>query len=452
MSADSACTASSRSGRHASPYTVSVGITTGSPAASERRTSSIWVMDVSPRRRGPALRGRLSPRCSRRRARRGALRRALRRRPRPRARARPPTRGRRGPRARRPRSHPRRRAPARGSHSRTSGSSVSISSGRTYGGFETTRSHGPAGNPAKRSHSPSSIAIPVRTALAPATSSAAEEVSIAVTRAPGCSSAIASAIAPLPVPTSSTRGRSLPAIRTRQRSTTISVSGRGTSTRASTCSVSRRNPHSPRTYASGSRAARRSTRRCELAAPPGDDSFLDDSSASSDRDRPSTWPTRISASTRGDSHPAASRRFAVSSSDALDLHAEAAASAWRCSSARSASVRLAQVPVENLVEPVQRQLDPVIGDATLGEVVRPDLLRPLARADLRATRGRELRLLLFALELVEARAQDAHRLHAVLELRLLVLHRDDEAGRKVGDRGRRSRSCSRSVRPGRSSA
>ena len=61
------------------------------------------------------------------------------------------------------------------------------------------------------------------------------------------SSAIASAIAPLPVPTSSTRGSATPAIRARQRSTTTSVSGRGTSTRASTFSVSRRNPHSPST-------------------------------------------------------------------------------------------------------------------------------------------------------------------------------------------------------------
>ena len=55
------------------------------------------------------------------------------------------------------------------------------------------------------------------------------------------------------------------------------------------------------------------------------------------------------------------------------------------------------------------------------------------RADLRAARGGELGLLALALELVEARAEDAHRLGAVLELGLLVLHRDDDAGRQVGD-------------------
>ena len=49
---------------------------------------------------------------------------------------------------------------------------------------------------------------PACAAFARATSSAAGEASIAVTSAPGCSSAIASAIAPLPVPTSSTRGSS----------------------------------------------------------------------------------------------------------------------------------------------------------------------------------------------------------------------------------------------------
>ena len=51
----------------------------------------------------------------------------------------------------------------------------------------------------------------------------------------------------VPVPTSSTRGASHVAISARQRSTTISVSGRGTSARASVCSVSRRKSQSPST-------------------------------------------------------------------------------------------------------------------------------------------------------------------------------------------------------------
>src|SRR4029453_15211524 len=40
---------------------------------------------------------------------------------------------------------------SRGSQSRTSGSSESISSARTYGGLETTRSNGPGGRPRRRS-------------------------------------------------------------------------------------------------------------------------------------------------------------------------------------------------------------------------------------------------------------------------------------------------------------
>src|SRR5439155_1415051 len=80
-----------------------------------------------------------------------------------------------------------------------------------------------------------------------------------VTRASPRSDAIASAIAPLPVPTSRTRGAVTPSISASARSTTISVSGRGTSARESMRSVSLRKPHSPRMYASGSRRPRRST-------------------------------------------------------------------------------------------------------------------------------------------------------------------------------------------------
>jgi hypothetical protein len=45
---------------------------------------------------------------------------------------------------------------------------------------------------------------------------------------------------------------------------------------------------------------------------------------------------------------------------------------------------VAQVSADDLVEPVLRELDPVVGDAALGEVVRADLLGALAGADLRA--------------------------------------------------------------------
>ena len=98
---------------------------------------------------------------------------------------------------------------------------------------------------------------------------------------------------------------------------------------------------------------------------------------------------------------------------------------------------LAQVAVEDLVEVVGGELDPVVGDPALREVVGADLLRALAGADLRAAVGGDLGPLLLERALVEARAQDPHRLVAVLQLRLLVLHRDDDPGRLVGDPDRR---------------
>src|SRR5262249_44507085 len=75
----------------------------------------------------------------------------------------------------------------------------------------------------------------------------------------------------------------------------------------------------------------------------------------------------------------------------------------------------------------------MVGDAVLRIVVGTDLLRPFAGPDLRAARRRELGLLLPALELVEPCAKDAHCLLAILQLGLLVLHRNDEPSWKVRD-------------------
>src|SRR5450759_2742170 len=112
----------------------------------------------------------------------------------------------------------------------------------------------------------------------------------------------------------------------------------------------------------------------------------------------------------------------------------------RCGLERSALLlgrervgELAQIAVQDLIEPVERQLDAVIGDPTLGEVVGANLLRPLARADLQSPGRRLLVLMALALALVEEGAQDAHRPRLVLELRALVLHRDDKSGRQVSE-------------------
>ena len=85
----------------------------------------------------------------------------------------------------------------------------------------------------------------------------------------------------------------------------------------------------------------------------------------------------------------------------------------------------------------EQQLDAVVRDALLGEVVGADLLGALAGPDLRLARGRLLRLLLGQRALVQPRAEHAHRALAVLELGLLVLHRDDDPGRLVRDPHRR---------------
>ena len=69
---------------------------------------------------------------------------------------------------------------------------------------------------------------------------------------------------------------------------------------------------------------------------------------------------------------------------------------------------LVEVALEDRVEAMLGELDAVVGEPVLGEVVRADLLRPLAAADLGAARGRLLCLPQLALVLVEACAQHAH--------------------------------------------
>src|SRR3712207_8197917 len=76
------------------------------------------------------------------------------------------------------------------------------------------------------------------------------------------------------------------------------------------------------------------------------------------------------------------------------------------------------------------ELDSVVGHAAFREVVRADLLRALAAADLRTPRGGELVLLALELGLEQARAQDAERLLLVLELRRSEEHTSELQSRQ----------------------
>src|ERR1700691_5896302 len=82
---------------------------------------------------------------------------------------------------------------------------------------------------------------------------------------------------------------------------------------------------------------------------------------------------------------------------------------------------------------MQREADAVIGDAILGKVVGADFFAAIAGADLLFSGLRELGVLFFHFHLVQARAQHAHALLAIFDLRLLVLATYHGVGGQVGD-------------------
>src|SRR5262249_17913392 len=160
---------------------------------------------------------------------------------------------------------------------------------------------------------------------------------------------------------------------------TTSVSGRGISARRSTFSTSRRKPHSPSTYCSGSRRARRSTNvpsRSSSSAV----RRLDPSTRNSDRDSPSTWPTSSPAAAWAVPTPFAAST-AVRRRRTGRSKSGGAARSDRCCLEGTPSLLglqrlgvLVEVAREYLLETVGRQLDAVIGEPVLGKVVGADLL------------------------------------------------------------------------------
>ena len=211
-------------------------------------------------------------------------------------------------------------------------------------------------------------------------------MSVPTTRAPGCSSAIASAIAPDPVPMSSTAGSARSAISSRQRSTSTSVSGRGIENAG--IDAQRQPAESPLPEHVRERLPRRAPR----------DELAEDALAIGRRlvavrvqlgprnaERVREQPLRVDARRR---HPGAAELLGPGDQEVADGHSLEGA-ALVLGGQRLGE--LVEVALEDLVEPVLRQLDPVVGDAVLGEVVGADLLGALAGADLRRGGSRPAR-------------------------------------------------------------
>ena len=92
----------------------------------------------------------------------------------------------------------------------------------------------------------------------------------------------------------------------------------------------------------------------------------------------------------------------------------------------------ATVAVNENGEIVERNLDAVVGDAVLREIVGANFFGAITGLDLAAALRSQSRVLLFLLHFVETGAEDAHGLGAILDLRFLVLLRDNEAAGNVG--------------------
>ncbi|KAG5730129.1 hypothetical protein E4T56_gene4184, partial [Termitomyces sp. T112] len=107
-------------------------------------------------------------------------------------------------------------------------------------------------------------------------------------------------------------------------------------------------------------------------------------------------------------------------------------------------------PFEDFGQAVERQVDPVIGDAALREIIGADAFGAVAAAH-HGLAGLSLGALCLVTHLfIEARAQHLHRLGAVLVLGSLVLTDHDKAGGQMGDAHRRIGGVHMlSARPGR---
>src|SRR6185436_4739076 len=95
-----------------------------------------------------------------------------------------------------------------------------------------------------------------------------------------------------------------------------------------------------------------------------------------------------------------------------------------------ATDQVVELAVEDALDLVQRQVDPMVGHTALREVVGADALRAVARADQRLAHRSRLRRDLALALVLDPRREHAERLLAVLVLRARILAFDDDPGRQ----------------------
>ena len=263
--------------------------------------------------------------------------------------------------------------------------------------------------------------------------------STACTRARGTSSATALAIAPEPVHEVDhdrlRRRRARPA---RRPSRPAARSRAGARRRPGpTASSTWRNAGACRSGAAAARGPRAGATRASYALDCGASATSSTQRRSRHRSMPSTWASSSSASCSGLATPAAAQPVVRPSATQRRARRVTSARAPSSRAARSASTQESmtgcEVAVEHLVEVVGLVAGAVVGDPVLRVVVGADPLGAVDGADLAAAgvAGLGVGLLLGRGE--QPGAQDAHRLLLVLELALLVLAADHDAGRHVGD-------------------
>ena len=75
-----------------------------------------------------------------------------------------------------------------------------------------------------------------------------------------------------------------------------------------------------------------------------------------------------------------------------------------------------KVPVQNAVNSMRRQMDPVVCDTALTEIIGPDLLRTVSRSDLASPEVRTFLMCGAPFQIIEPCAKDLHRPGPVLQL------------------------------------